>query len=176
MKSSAILLWVILAALAASGAFFMIRSARATVGSGFEKVLIPEVVHRGLSVEAIRYICSWRLEDAELFLAASADDVSHFSIPKDDDGFYITVRIGTETTGAIFQHTVVRFQDHVVILTPDLAWLCKVERDESSGHYSMRIIRKENQPNKAVERSRLLVTSPAFAGLAPSNRLAHFGR
>jgi hypothetical protein len=31
-------------------------------------------------------------------------------------------------------------------------------------------------PNKVMQPSRLLVTSPAFAGLAPSNRLAHDGR
>ena len=34
----------------------------------------------------------------------------------------------------------------------------------------------KNEPNEALERSRLLVTSPADAGLAPSNRLAQFGR
>ena len=34
----------------------------------------------------------------------------------------------------------------------------------------------KTEPNKAMERSRLLVTEPALAGSAPSNRLAHLGR
>jgi hypothetical protein len=34
----------------------------------------------------------------------------------------------------------------------------------------------KTEPNKAMQRSRLLVTSPAFAGLAPSNRLADLER
>ncbi len=36
--------------------------------------------------------------------------------------------------------------------------------------------RNKNEPNKAVELSRLLVTDAANAASAPSNRLAHFGR
>jgi hypothetical protein len=35
---------------------------------------------------------------------------------------------------------------------------------------------KTTEPNKAVERSRLLVTDHAFACSAPSNRLAHLER
>ena len=34
----------------------------------------------------------------------------------------------------------------------------------------------KTEPNNAMERSRLPVTHPAYAGCAPSNRLAHLER
>ena len=145
MKAAAVISIAGIAIFAIAATFFAVRSARATVGSGFERVLIPETVRQGISVGDIRYICSWHAEEAEMFMSASAEDALHFDTPKDEDGFYITIRTGTETTRSIFQKTIVRFQANAVIPTPDFNWLCRIERDQETDQYTMKIIRKEKR-------------------------------
>jgi hypothetical protein len=143
MKTVVKLSLVVAISLAITAGILAVIDVRATVGSGFASVRIPEKEFQSVDLSSIRYMAFWHQEDAEsMAIHFKSEDEKYFSAPeKKEDGLYATIRTGSETPGNPFKKSRFYFESYIVITTSESVYLAEIERRSDSYILEMKSVK-----------------------------------